>query len=130
MYDQNAKTKTWISWERKALLRWNKNHFSSLLKGYQLPKNCLTVRVHLQLTVASINILWSNLIHLSSNNFKLDYLTQKIYVTKYMPVLWRNFFLIFLYISCKSVVYGNFRKDFMIFLHTQTVYIYIYRVRL
>ena len=32
-------TKTWISREGKELLRWNKKHFSYLLKGYHLVKN-------------------------------------------------------------------------------------------
>ena len=31
-------TKMWISWERKELFRWNKKHFSQLLKGYHLVK--------------------------------------------------------------------------------------------
>ena len=37
--DQKVKTKTWISWEWKELLRWNKKHFSSFLKGFQLAWN-------------------------------------------------------------------------------------------
>ena len=37
-HDQIIKKKTQISWERKELLSWNKKHFSSFLKGYQLPK--------------------------------------------------------------------------------------------
>ena len=41
LHDQKAKTKIWIYWERKELLRWNKKHFSSILKGFQLQKNCL-----------------------------------------------------------------------------------------
>ena len=38
MTKKKVKTKTEISWERKELLGWNKNHFSSLLKGFQLLK--------------------------------------------------------------------------------------------
>ena len=34
LHDQNVKTKTWISWEQKDLLRWNKMHFSSFLKDF------------------------------------------------------------------------------------------------
>ena len=37
LHDRKFKTKIWISWERKELLRWNKKHFSSLLKCFQLP---------------------------------------------------------------------------------------------
>ena len=35
LHKQKIVTKTKISWERKELLRWNKKHFSSLLKGFQ-----------------------------------------------------------------------------------------------
>ena len=45
--DQKVKPKTSISWERKELLKWNKNHFSSLLKGFQLPKIVSDLRVRL-----------------------------------------------------------------------------------
>ena len=34
---QKSQDKNWISWERKELRRWNKKHFSSLFKGFQLP---------------------------------------------------------------------------------------------
>ena len=34
LHGQKIKTKSWISWERKELLRWNKKHFSSFLKGF------------------------------------------------------------------------------------------------
>ena len=40
LHDQEVMTKTSISWEWKELLRWNKKHFSSFLKGFQL-LNCL-----------------------------------------------------------------------------------------
>ena len=40
IYDQKVKAKTWISWERKKLLRWNKKYFSSL-KGFSFAKTCL-----------------------------------------------------------------------------------------
>ena len=33
--DQKVVTKTWIYWERKKLLRWNKKNFLSFLKGFQ-----------------------------------------------------------------------------------------------
>ena len=42
-----VKTRSKISWERKELLRWNKKHFSSLLKGFQLPKVVSDLREHL-----------------------------------------------------------------------------------
>ena len=32
LHDQKVVAKTWISWERKELLRWHKNHFSPFLK--------------------------------------------------------------------------------------------------
>ena len=32
--DQTVNSKIYISWERKELLRWNKKHFSSYLKGH------------------------------------------------------------------------------------------------
>ena len=35
-HDQKVVTRTWISWERKELLRWNKKHFSSFLKEFFL----------------------------------------------------------------------------------------------
>ena len=38
IHDQKVKPKTSISWKRKELLRWNKNHFSSLLKGFSCQK--------------------------------------------------------------------------------------------
>ena len=34
----DGNTKTWISRERKELVRWNKKPFSSLFKGYRLVK--------------------------------------------------------------------------------------------
>ena len=34
LHDHKVKTKLWISWVQKELLRWNKKHFSSLLKGF------------------------------------------------------------------------------------------------
>ena len=47
LYDQKDLIKTQISWERKELLRWNKEHFSSFLKGFPLSKivSDLTVRL-------------------------------------------------------------------------------------
>ena len=33
LHDQKVITKTLISWEQKELLRWNKKHFPSFLKG-------------------------------------------------------------------------------------------------
>ena len=44
---KKVKTKTWISWERKELLRWSKNHFSSFLKGFLLAKIVSDLRVRL-----------------------------------------------------------------------------------
>ena len=38
LHNQNVKTKTWISWQRKELLRWNKIYFSSILKGFHWSK--------------------------------------------------------------------------------------------
>ena len=46
-YDQKFKTKIELSWEREELLRWNKKHFSSFLKDFQLPKIVSDLRVHL-----------------------------------------------------------------------------------
>ena len=40
-------TKSWISWEQKELLRWNKKYFSSFLKSFQLPKIVSDLRVRL-----------------------------------------------------------------------------------
>ena len=37
LHDQKVKTKIWISWERKELLKWKKKHLSSL----SVAKNCL-----------------------------------------------------------------------------------------
>ena len=39
MHDQKVKTKTYLSWEWKELLRWNKKHFSSVLKDFQSPES-------------------------------------------------------------------------------------------
>ena len=47
IHHQKAKTKTWIYCERKELLRWNKKRFSSLLKGFQLPKIVSDLKVRL-----------------------------------------------------------------------------------
>ena len=33
LHDRKVKAKSWISWEWKELLRWNKKHFSSFLKA-------------------------------------------------------------------------------------------------
>ena len=38
LHDQKVKTKIYISWEQRKLLRWNKKHFSSFLKGFNLSK--------------------------------------------------------------------------------------------
>ena len=38
LHNQKVMTKIEISWERKELLRWNKKHFSSILKGFQSRK--------------------------------------------------------------------------------------------
>ena len=38
LHDPKIMTKTYISWEWKELLKWNKKHFSSFLKGFQLSK--------------------------------------------------------------------------------------------
>ena len=38
LYNQKVVTKAQISWEWKELLRWNKNHFSSILKCFQSSK--------------------------------------------------------------------------------------------
>ena len=38
LHDQKVVTKTQISWERKKLLRWNKKHSPSFLKGFQSRK--------------------------------------------------------------------------------------------
>ena len=45
VYDQNSQTKkTWLSWEQKEVLRWNKKPFSSLLKGYHWSKKVFSER--------------------------------------------------------------------------------------
>ena len=36
LHEQNVLTKTFISWEQKKLLRQNKKHFSSFLKGFSV----------------------------------------------------------------------------------------------
>ena len=38
LHDQKVKTKILIFWEGKELSRWNKNQFSSFLKGFQWSK--------------------------------------------------------------------------------------------
>ena len=45
LHDKKVMTKTQISWEWKELLRWNKKHFSSFLKGFQLSRIASDVRV-------------------------------------------------------------------------------------
>ena len=47
LHDQNVRTKIEISWERKEPLTWNKKHFLSCLKGFQLPKAVSDLRVRL-----------------------------------------------------------------------------------
>ena len=44
---QKLKTKTETSWEWNELLRWNKKHFSSFLKGFQLSKIVPDLRAYL-----------------------------------------------------------------------------------
>ena len=39
---EGGNTKTWISWERKKLFRWNKNYFSWLFRDYHLVKKWKT----------------------------------------------------------------------------------------
>ena len=46
-HDQKVMIKIYIYWERKELLRWNKKHFSSFLKGFQLSKIVSDLRVRL-----------------------------------------------------------------------------------
>ena len=46
LHDQEVKTKIYISWQRKKISRWNKKHFSSYLKGFQLPKIIPDLRVN------------------------------------------------------------------------------------
>ena len=38
LHDQKVKTKIWISWEWKELLRWNKKHCSPFLKRFHWSK--------------------------------------------------------------------------------------------
>ena len=38
LHDQKVKTKIYVSWERRKLLRWNKKYFSLFLKGFNLSK--------------------------------------------------------------------------------------------
>ena len=45
LHDQKLMTKMWISWERKELLKGNKKHFSSFLKGFHLSKIISDLRV-------------------------------------------------------------------------------------
>ena len=40
-YDKKVKTKMWISWEQKELLRWNKKTFFIIFKGLSVAKNYL-----------------------------------------------------------------------------------------
>ena len=47
LHDQKVMTKTLISQERKEPLGWNKKHFSSFLKGFQLSKIVPDLRLRL-----------------------------------------------------------------------------------
>ena len=47
LYIPKSPAKTWIFWKQKELFRWNKNHFSSFLKDFQLPKIASDLRVRL-----------------------------------------------------------------------------------
>ena len=47
IHAQKLKTKTETSWEWNELLRWNKKHFSSFLKGFQLSKIVPDLRAYL-----------------------------------------------------------------------------------
>ena len=42
---KKIKAKTFIPWEQKELLNWNKKHFSSFLKGFQFPKLVSNLRM-------------------------------------------------------------------------------------
>ena len=37
----------WVSWGREWLLGWNKKHFSSFLKGFQMPRVVSDLGMHL-----------------------------------------------------------------------------------
>ena len=39
LHDQKVMIKTWISWERKELLRWNKQHFSHIYMTFNEANN-------------------------------------------------------------------------------------------
>ena len=52
------KFKTKIFWEREELLRWNKKHFSSILKGFSVIKNCLKLESAPLRTTFFIEPLW------------------------------------------------------------------------
>ena len=47
LHDQKVMTKILISWEWKELLKWDKKHFLSILKGFQLLKIVSHLRVRL-----------------------------------------------------------------------------------
>ena len=47
LHDQKVKTKIQISWEWKKLKRWNKKHFLSFFKNFQLPTIVSELRVPL-----------------------------------------------------------------------------------
>ena len=56
LLDQKVMIKTYISWERKELLRWNDKHSISFLKGFQWGKRrnfFRKVRLQLEIKITS-----------------------------------------------------------------------------
>ena len=47
IHDQNVTTKTWVTWERKELLKWNKMHFSIAQNCLRLESMPLSLLLHL-----------------------------------------------------------------------------------
>ena len=48
----NNQDESLISWERKELLRWNKKHYSSYLRGFKPPNIVSDLRVHLKVELS------------------------------------------------------------------------------
>ena len=84
---------TWpisISWERKELLRWNKKHFSSFLKGFYLPKIVSDLRVRLK-NVCILELWW---VHLRSRI--ISFFVFNTYHQYRFFITWLTRFLIYL----------------------------------
>ena len=102
---KNVKTKTWISWGEKELLRWNKKHVLSFLKDFQLPEIVSNFRLQ---TLPSISVFVTKFAcaNLASKTSAENLLNSGVVI--YLSWLWLvSFFSIAVIFVLKSVFLTN-----------------------